>query len=60
MKEDSITKIVLIDSRNIKNTVIIKDKQRISGFVKLTNHDVIKMEKKHRISNGWQDSVYCL
>ncbi|MBU3201492.1 hypothetical protein LL037_13205 [Clostridium estertheticum] len=26
--------------------------------MKLTSSDVVKMEKKHQISNGWQDSVY--
>ena len=58
LKKDNITKIVLMDSRNIKNPVTIEDKQKISEFMKLTNSDVIKSEKKHHYSNGWQDSVY--
>lgn len=56
-KKNNITKIVIIDERNLNRSVTIEDKQKITEFMKLVDSDVIKKEKKHRYSNGWQNIV---
>lgn len=57
MKNSDITKVVLIDGRDLRRYVTIEDNQKINEFMKLMDSDVIKKEKKHQYSNGWQNSV---
>jgi hypothetical protein len=57
LKDSDITKIVLLDGRDLSRVVNIADKQKINEFMKLIDSDVIKKEKKYQYSSGWQNSV---
>lgn len=57
VKTDNITKIVVIDGKDLNKSKTIEDKKNIDEFVKLMDSTVIKKIKNTQFSNGWQNIV---
>lgn len=53
IKNDKITKIVMMDGRSMSTSIKLEDKESIDKFMRLLNDDVIRKIKNPPVTHGY-------
>ena len=53
IKNDDITKIVMMDGRSMSTSIKLEDKESIDKFMRLLNDDVIRKIKNPQVTHGY-------